>query len=57
MFASYSVLELDNFDSGLLISPPLYASTKHDRFCVKRNLEKTCSLNISRSLLKQNFWV
>lgn len=53
IFASYSVLELANFDSEF----PLYTSTKHDdSFCVKGNLEK-CSLNITRSLLKQDFWV
>lgn len=41
MFASGSALELCNFDSGLLVSPPLYASTKHDSFYIKRNLEKS----------------
>lgn len=40
MFASYSVLELVNFDSGLLVSHSLYASTKNS-FCVKGNLEKS----------------
>lgn len=40
MFASCSVLELVHFDSGLLVSHPLYASTKNS-FCVKRNLEKS----------------
>lgn len=39
-FASYSVLELDNFDSGLLVSHPLYASTKHDSFLCEKKIWK-----------------
>ena len=41
MFSSNSVLELDNFDSGFLGFNSLNASTRHDIFCVKRNLEKS----------------
>lgn len=40
MFSSYSVLEIDNFDSGFLVFHSLNASTTCDIFCVKRNLGK-----------------
>lgn len=55
MFSSYSVLELDNFDSGFLVFRSLNASTRHDIFLCEKKSGKICSLNVTRSLLKQDF--